>query len=64
MPGPPRPSHYDTSEAYLGTLQREGSTDWIDAGELDVLLLRSNPAVQMPWAQHAGVYFARLLRLL
>ncbi len=34
--------------------------EWISLGELDVLLLRSNPSVQRAWAQSAGVYFGRL----
>ncbi len=52
---------YPTSEKYLEALQHKGRSKWIAADELDVLLLRSNPAVQTPWAQHAGIYFARLL---
>jgi glutathione synthase len=55
------PGRYKTSVAYLAALQSEGSSAWIAAQELDVLLLRNNPAVQKPWAQHAGISFARLL---
>lgn len=56
----PAARRYESSEAYLAAL-RERKSKWIAADELDVLLLRSNPAVQTPWAQHAGIYFARLL---
>jgi glutathione synthase len=33
---------------------------WIALDELDVLLLRSNPAVQTPWAQHSAINFGRI----
>ena len=33
---------------------------WITLDDLDVLLLRSNPAVQVPWAEAAGIHFGRL----
>ncbi len=38
----------------------DGEKSWISVGDLDVLLLRSNPVVQTPWAQHAGIRFGRL----
>jgi glutathione synthase len=33
---------------------------WIALDDLDVLLLRNNPAAQTPWAQHAGIHFGRI----
>jgi len=52
---------YRSSEAYLDAVQSQEKPERITANELDVLLLRSNPAVQTPWAQHAAIDFARLL---
>jgi glutathione synthase len=34
--------------------------EWIAVDDFDVLLLRSNPAAQTPWAQHAGIHFGRI----
>jgi len=38
----------------------EAALEWLDVDELDVLLLRNNPAAQTPWAQHAGLHFGRI----
>ena len=40
--------------------QPQAINRWIDLEELDVLLLRSNPVAQRPWAQQAATHFARL----
>ena len=33
---------------------------WVTVDDLDLLLLRTNPSVQSPWAQSAGIAFCRL----
>ena len=54
------PGRY-TSERFLETFKGSKAIDqWITLEELDVLLLRSNPAVQRAWAQSAGLHFGRL----
>ena len=39
---------------------KDAKTKWITVDDLDVLLLRSNPPAQSPWAQNAGIHFGRL----
>ena len=39
---------------------KAASAKWMTVDELDVLVLRSNPVSQKPWAQFAGVNFGRL----
>ena len=54
-------SSWKTSQAYAAALKSKASrTRRITVDDLDILLLRSNPAVQTPWAQHAGIHFGRL----
>lgn len=38
----------------------DAAKEWIALDDLDILLLRSNPAAQTPWAQHAGIHFGRI----
>lgn len=50
-----------TSEKFVEAINSAAAvTQWIAVDELDVLLLRSNPSVQRPWAQWAGIHFGRL----
>ena len=50
-----------TSATFLDAFKSNKATDqWITVDELDVLLLRNNPAAQKPWAQSAGIHFGRL----
>ncbi|MBN2474177.1 MAG: glutathione synthase [Pirellulales bacterium] len=50
-----------TPRRFLDTLKtRRAIEQWITVDDLDVLLLRSNPSVQRPWAQAAGIHFGRL----
>ncbi|MFC1597225.1 glutathione synthetase [Planctomycetota bacterium] len=52
--------HY-TPPRFLDALKSGRAVEeWITVDELDVLLLRSNPSVQRPWAQAAGIHFGRL----
>lgn len=52
--------HY-TSHKLLETLNGKRAVNrWITLEDLDVLLLRSNPSVQLAWAQSAGIHFGRL----
>lgn len=48
--------------AQLGSAMKSKTArpTWITVDELDVLLLRSNPVTQKPWAQFAGITFGRL----
>ena len=39
---------------------KKAREEWILVEELDILFLRSNPSVQLPWAQAAGIHFGRL----
>jgi glutathione synthase len=52
-----RAGSQDDAEAFR---QVDAGFAWVDLGDLDVLLLRSNPAAQTPWAQHAGIHFGRI----
>jgi glutathione synthase len=38
----------------------DASREWVAIDDLDVLLLRNNPAAQTPWAQHAALNFGRI----
>ena len=52
---------YPSPAAFHATLNGpKAETRWIAVDNLDVLLLRSNPSVQKPWAQYAGIHFGRL----
>ncbi len=54
------PGRYKSGR-FLDTISGEGAIEqWLTLDELDILLLRSNPSVQLPWAQVAGVHFGRL----
>lgn len=54
------PGHNGDSEAYLRALNGpQRIEEWISVSDLDVLLLRNNPSVQTPWAQHAPIHFGR-----
>jgi glutathione synthase len=60
-----RPSgkQYKNAAAYLEDLQGEkAKTEHIDLGELDVVMLRNDPAEdhERPWAQSAGIIFGDL----
>lgn len=55
---------YRSNEVFLRDLQGENArTERMDVSDLDVLLLRSNPADEMkdrPWAQHVGINFGQM----
>ena len=52
---------YPSSADYLAALRsKKARRKWITVDDLDVLLLRSNPAAQTAWAQHIGIYFGRI----
>lgn len=55
---------YRSSTAYLNTLRsKEAITERITLDDLDVLLLRNDPAqdvIERPWARLAGINFGRL----
>ncbi|MEX0936322.1 MAG: glutathione synthetase [Pirellulales bacterium] len=55
---------YDTQEDFLAELQGEtGQTERITVDQLDVLMMRNDPAedaVDRPWAQTSGVLFGQL----
>ncbi|MDA1014905.1 MAG: glutathione synthase, partial [Planctomycetota bacterium] len=52
--------NYPSDEKYLQAINGKKKIEsWITINDLDVLLLRNNPSVQTPWAQHAGIHFAR-----
>ncbi len=57
--------HYRTGHAYLEALRgRKAIHERIDLAELDVLLLRNNPADEVivrPWARLVGINFGRLV---
>lgn len=54
------PGRY-TSVKFLDVFKGDQARDrWITLDDLDVLLLRNNPAVQSDWAQSAGIHFGRL----
>jgi glutathione synthase len=56
--------HYRTGHAYLAELRgKQATVQRITLDELDVLLLRNDPAedvIKRPWARLAGINFARL----
>lgn len=55
------PSGRYTSESFLEALKsKKAINEWVTLDDLDVLLLRNNPSAQKPWAQSAGIHFARL----
>jgi glutathione synthase len=60
----PRKEKYKTNEALLQELQDEhAEPDRILIDELDILLLRNDPAedaIARPWAQTAGILFGKL----
>jgi glutathione synthase len=49
-----------TSKALGHALKDETGRRWITVDDLDILLLRNNPAPQRAWAQFAGINFGRL----
>ncbi|MGB5266263.1 MAG: glutathione synthetase [Polyangiales bacterium] len=54
------PGRY-SSPQFLGALNGSHAINKsITVDDLDVLLIRSNPSVQQPWAQSAGIQFGRL----
>jgi glutathione synthase len=59
------PRQYKSLERYLGDLQGTGGVDeQVRLGDLDVVLLRNDPAddaVDRPWAVTAGVAFGQLI---
>ena len=63
----PRQDHYKDDDELLADLQGEGAEiHRISVEELDVLLLRSDPAeevVDRPWAPNSGLLFAQLAAL-
>lgn len=56
---PPGP-HRDLERLAQSLKSKEARPQWITVDELDVVLLRSNPTAQKPWAQFAGINFGRL----
>lgn len=51
---------YPDPEKFLKVLNgAHRQEEWISVSDLDVLLLRNNPSVQTPWAQHAPIHFGR-----
>lgn len=52
---------YRSPEALVDAL-RDAEDRWVTVDELDMLLLRNNPSVQSPWAQHVGTTFGRIVR--
>ncbi len=58
------PKKYRSAEVYLNGLRGKSAIrQRIDLGELDVLLLRNDPAddvIERPWARLAGINFGRL----
>lgn len=57
-------NRYDSLETYMEELQDEGQpSERIKVDELDVLLLRNDPATdatERPWAQSSGILFGQL----
>ena len=50
-----------SAEKFLELIKsKRAKQKWISVDDLDVLMLRSNPAAQRVWAQSAGVHFGRL----
>ena len=56
--------NYKSTENYLSELQgKKASCERISVSDLDVLMLRNDPAedaIKRPWAQSAGIVFGRL----
>ena len=63
----PRRKTYADDAALLADLQdRDAKRKWIEVDELDVLMLRSDPAEELedrPWAPNSGLLFAQLAAL-
>src|SRR5690606_1129581 len=63
----PRRKTYPDDAALLADLQAEDAErTWIEVDELDVLMLRSDPAEELedrPWAPNSGLLFAQLAAL-
>ncbi|GAA3920311.1 hypothetical protein [Luteimonas lutimaris] len=63
----PRRKSYDDDAALLADLQADDAKrEWIEVEELDVLMLRSDPAEEVedrPWAPNSGLLFAQLAAL-
>ena len=60
----PAASHYDSLETFLEELQADdAASERISMDDLDVLLLRNDPAEdkrERPWAQTAGILFGEM----
>ena len=54
------PGKYTSDKFLEATKASRAITKWITVDDLDVLILRNNPAAQKPWAQSAGIHFGRL----
>jgi glutathione synthase len=54
------PGNYTSAKFLEATKSSAAINRWISVDDLDVLLLRNNPAAQKPWAQSAGIHFGRL----
>ena len=54
------PGQYGSEEFLEAIKSDRAISKWITLDELDILLLRNNPAVQHAWAQSAGIHFGRL----
>ena len=63
----PRHKTYADDDALLEDLQADDAKrEWIDVDQLDVLMLRSDPAEEAedrPWASNSGLLFAQLAAL-
>ncbi|WP_199171482.1 MULTISPECIES: hypothetical protein [Luteimonas] len=63
----PCQDHYEDDDALLADLQGANcQTERLAVGELDVLMLRSDPAeeaLERPWAPNSGLLFAQLVAL-
>ncbi len=63
----PRHETYADDDALLEDLQADDAQrEWIDVDQLDVLMLRSDPAEEAearPWASNSGLLFAQLAAL-
>ena len=54
------PGQYDSAQFLEVFKSDQAINRWICVDDLDVLMLRSNPAVQHGWAQSVGIHFGRL----
>ncbi len=63
----PCKDRYEDDDALLADLQGDGcQTERLAVGELDILMLRSDPAeeaLERPWAPNSGLLFAQLVAL-